>query len=426
MDDFRKIQPPVFKINTPEIAAVISFKLDNGIPVFVIESGTEEIMRLDFTFRAGTINEDTSVLALATNLMLKEGSEKYSAVELNRIMDYHGSFINLYIEKDLAGLMIYLLNKHLDRILELSREMLFNPVFPEDELSTLMKKQLRWFQIRKQKVTNLAMDQFFESVFGENHPYGKKPSEGDFETMNTELVKHFYSRYYTPGNMAVIITGKIPANIDSLLNSYFGSIPFGKTHIQNAGREIIGSKEKRFHVPYDKAVQNCIKIGSATINKNNPEYQELKIVDTVLGGYFGSKLMKNIREDKGYTYGVSSYVTSLEASGYKVVSTDVSVENTQKAIDEIFKEITLLQTVPVDPSELATAKNYMLGELIRMFDGPFASADSFKSAWEFGLDTGYYLKFFEKIKNITPEEIMAVASKYFKIDDLYTITAGVL
>ena len=425
MDDFRKTQPLVFNIDTPVIPAEMSVKLDNGIPVFLIESGTEDIMRMDFTFRAGQINEYFSVLALATNLMLKEGSEKYSSVELNRLIDYHGSFINLYIEKDLAGLKVYLLNKHAARIMELSREMLFKPVFPEEELSTLMNKQLRWFQIRKQKVMNLAMDQFFESVFGDNHPYGKKPSEGDFERINNVLVKDFHSKYYTPGNMAIIVTGKIPARIDSLLNSYFGDITLDN-YTQGSTVKINGNKEKRVHVPYDNAVQNCIKIGSTTINKNNPEYQGLKIADTVLGGYFGSKLMKNIREDKGYTYGISSYVTSLEASGYKVISTEVGVENTQKTIDEILKEINLLQTVPVDPSELATAKNYMMGELIRMFDGPFASADSFKSVWEFGLDTDYYLRFFEKIKSITPEEIMAIASKYFKIDDLYTITAGAL
>lgn len=426
MSEFRRIQPPMSEIGIPVMPDVRSMKLDNGVSVFLIESGTEDVMRIDFVFRAGQINENMPVLANATNLMLKEGTGNYSSLELNRQIDYYGSFTNLYTEKDLAGLIIYLLNKHIGKILELSREMLFNPVFPEDELSTLMKKQLRWFQIRKQKVQNLAMDGFFESVFGHSHPYGRIAVEDDFSRITGILTRDFHTKYYTPGNMAIIAAGKIPQDIEELLNKYFGNIRQNEINIENPGNIFEGGMKKSIHVPLAGVTQNSIKIGSATINKKDPEYQDLKIVDTILGGYFGSRLMKNIREEKGYTYGINSYVTSLEVAGYKVISTDVGVENTKKAIDEILKEIKLLQTIPVEPEELAIARNYMLGEIVRMFDGPFATADSFKSAWEFGFDNSYYRLFFERIKSITPEEIMRTASKYFKIDDLYTVTAGIL
>jgi predicted Zn-dependent peptidase len=144
----------------------------------------------------------------------------------------------------------------------------------------------------------------------------------------------------------------------------------------------------------------------------------------LLGGYFGSRLMKNIRENKGYTYGINSSVSSLNLSGFKVISTEVSKKNTQKAIDEILKEIRLLQSVPVEMEELTVVRNYMLGEMVRMFDGPFAIAESFRSVWQYGLDNSYYYRLAEKIRTIEPDEIASLAKTYYKIDDLNIITAG--
>jgi zinc protease len=134
--------------------------------------------------------------------------------------------------------------------------------------------------------------------------------------------------------------------------------------------------------------------------------------------------MKNIREEKGLTYGISSTISSLDLSGYKVISTEVGQKNCQRVIDEIYKEIKLLQNVRVKNSELAVVRNYMSGEMLRMFDGPFALAESFKSAWEFGLDNNYYFRLAEKIKTIEADEIIELARTYYNIDDLYEITVG--
>ena len=424
MNTLKRIQPPVFHIDTPEIQEVLSIKLDNNIPVYMIESGTEDIMRIEFTFKAGLVNEYLPLLASTTNMMLTEGSQKYSSNELNSLLDYYGSFINLSTEKDRAGLVVFLLNKHVEKILKLSREILFRPLFPEDELMALMKKRIRWFLVNKEKVQNLAMDQFFESVFGSTHPYGRKVVEDDFERMTSALLKDFHEKYYTPENMAIIVSGKIHKQTATLLNSLFGDIRSHKIYVEIPANRLKSSKKKRVHVPHTGAVQSAIRIGSPTINKRDPDYPGLKVLDTILGGYFGSRLMKNIREEKGYTYGIGSYVTSFELSGYKVISSEVGINNTQKVIDEIYKEIELLQRVPIKTEELTVVKNFMLGEIVRMFDGPFACADSFKSVWEFGLDNNYYQRLAEKIKSINSDEIITLANTYYKVEDLYEITAG--
>ena len=424
MNNLQRMQPPVFPVKKVVIPEAKSFSLNNTTPVYMIEAGTEDIMRLEFVFRAGQVKEYLPLLASTCNMMLSEGSQNYSSEELNRSLDYYGVFLNQISEKDCSGIVLFFLNKHIEKVLELSREILFRPVFPEAELDSLMKKRLRWYLVNREKVQNLAMDQFFESLFGKNHPYGYQIRERNFENITPSLLSDFHTKYYTPKNMAVIISGKIHSKTVELLNSYIGNISSIENDKETSVNLIKGEKLKKVHINKPGTVQNAIRIGSTTINKRHPDYSGLKILDSILGGYFGSRLMKNIREEKGYTYGISSSLSSLDLAGYKVISTEVGQKNCQKAIDEIYKEIKLLQNVAVNKEEMAVVRNYMSGEMVRMFDGPFALAESFRSAWEFGLDNSYYYRLAEKIKSIDPDEIIELARTYYNIDDLYEITVG--
>src|SRR5450759_1452731 len=222
-----------------------------------------------------------------------------------------------------------------------------------------MKKRLRWYLVNREKVQNLAIEQFFESLFGMKHPYGYQIIEQDFENITTSLLSDFHSKYYTTENMAVIISGKIHNKTAELLNVYFGNLVSSKITNEDSAYFLNGQMQKKVHINKSGTVQSAIRIGSATITKRHPDYTGLKIVDSILGGYFGSRLMKNIREEKGYTYGISSSLSSLDLSGYKVISTEVGFKNCQKTIDEIYSEIRLLQNVRVKEDEMAVVRNYM-------------------------------------------------------------------
>jgi zinc protease len=424
MSILQRIQPQVFPIEKVRYPDTRTYRLDNGIPVFMIEAGTEDIMRIEFTFRAGQIMEDTPLLASTCNMMLSEGSENYTSEELNRSLDFYGIFLNQAAEKDRAGIVLYCLSKHIEKVIEFGFEILFRPVFPEQELNSLMKKRIRWYHVNREKVQNLAMDKYFESVFGVKHPYGYQINEQNFEMITHSLLTGFHSKFYTPENMALVISGKIHEKTFDFLNARFGKIKFTPVSKNNSMKEIHPEQMKQVHIEKPGTVQTAIRIGSATINKRHPDYPGLKVLDSILGGYFGSRLMKNIREEKGYTYGISSSLSSLDVSGFKVISTEVGKQYRQQAIDEIIKEIRLLQTTHASKNELDVVRNYMSGEMVRMFDGPFALADSFKAAWEFGLDNTYYQRLAEKIKTISADEIRELARTYYNIDDLFIVTAG--
>jgi zinc protease len=423
-EELKRVQPPVYPVGDMIIPEVSSYKLDNEVPVYLIESGTEDVVRIEFTFHAGQIKDHIPLLSTTCNAMLSEGSKNYTSEELHKQLDYYGAFLHMSVEKDRAGIILFSLNKHIDKIIELSREILFSPAFPDAELNALLKKRLQWFLINREKVQNLAYDQFFESIFGKLHPYGRQVVENDFSGIAVASLADFHSKYYTPDKMAIIMSGKIPEHSIALLNKHFGNLKAGKIFNDAKPVQPQGSETKKNLVKKPGSVQSAVRIGSATINKRHPDYPSLKVLDSVLGGFFGSRLMRNIREEKGYTYGIRSSVTSLELSGYKVISTEVGSKNCRNAINEIYKEILLLQKKFVEEEELKVVRNYMAGELLRMFDGPFSTAETFKSAWEFGLDNNYFIRFAEKIKTITPDEIKSMALTYYSVDELYEVIAG--
>lgn len=424
MEITRNIQPGLVPVEVKVPSPPEATEFSNGIKLFLINSGNEDVTRIDFVFSAGIIRESLPLLATTTNMMLQEGSEQYTAKELNAILDFHGVYQNLYTEKDTAGLKIYFLNKYTEKVLELTKEMLFNPAFPDQELDVLMKKRLNWYRITRNKVQNLASDQFFEFVFGVNHPYGRQIKENNFHDINPHLLKEFHAKYYRPEEMTAILSGRLNKKIVDLFNKYFGELKSEKIGIGDKEKLPEGLTVKKKHIEKKDALQTAIRIGSATINKRHHDYQGLKIVNMILGGYFGSRLMKNLREEKGLTYGIQSTVSSLDLSGFKVISAEVGKKYKEKAAGEIYKEIKILQREPVPKDELEIVRNYMLGELVRQFDGPFALAESFKSVWEFGLDYDYFRQLAEKIKNISSDEIIKLANTYYNIDGLNEITAG--
>ncbi len=415
-------KPVVRQVMPGEIPEARCVRLRNNIPVYLIETGHEKVIRLEFVFGAGHIREDKPIVASVTNLMLTEGSSCHSSAFINKTLDWHGAFYNQYAERDNAGFIICFLEKHLEKILELSGEILFNPVFPEKELKILIDKRYQQYIISREKVQILAQEKFFNNVFGD-HPYGRVVRPEDFKNTAPDILREFHSTYYNTGNMAILVSGCIPAGLTDLLEKFFGNLP------PSAKPPAITEKPcslsgKRINIEKKNAIQTAIIIGSPTINKCHPDYPGLKILNSILGGYFGSRLMRNIREEKGYTYGISSAVSSLKMSGYKAISAEVRKKNTKETIDEIFKEIRTLQKEPVGKEEMKIVRNYMLGEMVRMFDGMFALAESFRAVWDFGLDNSYFYRFAEKIKTIKPEEIISLADTYYNIDDLYVITAG--
>ena len=400
--------------------------LDNGLPVYFLEGGTEEIVKVEVLFYAGSFYQEKPLVTYSVANLLKSGTAKRDAAEVSRVLDHYGVYLQVDAQKDIASLTVFVLQKHLEPVLELFREMLKTPSFPEEELAILLKNQKQQHQVNMHKVLYLSRIYFAELLFGSAHPYGYRLKEEDFDSVERQDLLDFHRDYFQMNNAICFVSGRFPSNMTSLLNKYFNGKPSENSPALSPDREKLlkPSGPGKHLVEKAGALQSAVRIGKRIISRTHPDFNRLMIANALLGGFFGSRLMRNIRQEKGYTYGINSALVSLLHDAYFFISTQVGVDVCQKATDEMYLELKNLRTIPAGDSELQTLKKYLAGNYLRSFDGPFAQSDRFKEMLVFGMDFSHYQAFLEELKNIQPEIIMQTAEKYLHEDSMTELVVG--
>jgi zinc protease len=419
-------EPPPFKtINRIDVQRAQHNKLSNGIDLYTLSAGSQEITRIELIFRAGMYHQPATLIASCTNTLLESGTQSYTANEISEGIDYFGSFLELQADQDYATVTIYALNKYLEDSLKFVAEMVRVPVFPEDEFKIHVTNKRQKHAINSQKVNVVAKRRFVALLFGEKHPYGVDVQDKDFDRVSVAELKDFFRKRYNHKNCTIIAAGALPKNLQSVLDRYFGNDAWGGPLEETTKGGMAQTDNKRVHlVEKDDAIQSAIRVGRLLFNKTHEDYFSFQVLNTILGGYFGSRLMANIREDKGYTYGIGSGVTNLVNNGYFYISTEVGVDVTTNTLKEIYHEINRLRNDLVSAEELETVRNYMLGNFLRSVDGPFSLGEKFRAIWEYGLDYSYFDKYFETVKSVTPAQLRDLANKYLREQDLLECVVG--
>lgn len=421
----RTISPDFKTVDKIEMIRATEKRLRNNIPVYSINAGTQELIKIEFLFGAGMYQQKMPLQASTVNAMLEEGTSKMNAAQIADAVDYYGAFLEVGVSQDNASVVLYTLNKHLQSTLPVVEDVIKNATFPEDELSTHLINKKQKFHVNNQKVATLARKRFTELIFGSKHPYGINVQESDFEAINRVHLIDFYKSFYGSNNCKIILAGKINENVFSLLDESFGGTDWtGKNDIKTNTIEVVSDKKREQLIYKEDALQSAIRIGKVLFNKTHPDFQSLQILNTVFGGYFGSRLMSNIREDKGYTYGIGSGIASLQHSGYFFISTEVGVDVCQKAINEIYFEMDRLRNELIPEDELQLVKNYLLGTFLRSVDGPFAMAERFKGILEYNLSYNYFDSYIATIKGVSASQLRDLANTYFDKESMIELVAG--
>ncbi|MCK5028484.1 MAG: insulinase family protein [Bacteroidales bacterium] len=421
----RNQQPDYINIEEIDIPSPKKIFLNNGIETHIINAGTQDIVKIDISFNAGSWYQKKALIAAVVNEMLTEGTTTQSSQQISEKLDYFGAFIHAQPTKDFGEVSLYTLKKHLPETIKILEDIVKNPVFAENEMQTFLSKRKQKFQIELEKVTNIARQEFNEQLFGKNHPYGIKTKIEDYEKVNQSDLTQFHDLYYNSKNCKIILSGKVDSSVIELVNNHFGSNDWSnKNKIASINKSIVKHPIIESFIEKKNVTQSAIRLGKIVINKNHPDFHKLNVVNTILGGYFGSRLMKTIREEKGYTYGIGSALVSLKNVGFLVILSEVGADVSQNAITDIIAEVKKLREEKVDIDELNLVKNYMLGDLLRSFDGPFEISSSFKSIIELDIENDFYHKALKCIKSITADEIIAIANKYLHEDTLIKTIAG--
>lgn len=416
----RKTPPLVKQVKDLQLPEPDRFTLSNGIPVYMTQMGTQEILKLEILFHAGRPFEHKRLAARATAALLKEGTLNYSSADIAEKIDFYGGTLSTPINLDYSDIVLYSLSKHFEKLLKITAEMVTKPVFPESELVAFGERNVQRLAVDLARNEVVAYRKITEFIFGENHPYGYNSDEAAYQALNRSDLEAHFSRNYHAGNCCIFLSGKTKPEHLELLEKYLGnSIPEGK-YDPPVFTQHFASPQK-ITIEHPDSLQNAVRIGRRLFNRTHPDFNGMYVLNTVLGGYFGSRLMANIREDKGYTYNIFSSLDTMTHDGYFYIGTETGTEFTRKAIDEIYREIDILQNELIEKDELTMVKNYLLGNMLTMLDGAFNVSDVVKTYVAENLPITDFRKLTETVKDITAEELRELARKWLKPEDMWEV-----
>jgi zinc protease len=355
--------------------------LKNGVEVYAIDAGAEEVMMVEWVYYAGDWYEEKNLVAATTNFLLKNGTAAKTAFQINEHFEYYGAYLN------------------------------------RAAYNEIMQQRLSVNLLKCDFVAHRLIDAY---LYGEQHPYGRFSRFEDYELLTRDQVIAFYKKYYQQGKFIIFVAGKLPQNLEELLNKNFGDLANNK--IGSLNYSIKPAVEKKQRVANDpNGVQGAIRIARSFPNRHHPDFLKFQVLNSLFGGFFGSRLMTNIREDKGYTYGVHSYIQNHIQDSAWLISTEAGRDVCEPAIQEVYHEMKKLRDELVDEEELLLVRNYMMGSILGDLDGPFQIIARWKNIILNDLDEKYFYNSINTIKTVTAEELKQLAEKYFQPEEFYEL-----
>lgn len=418
----RKKSPPIVDaVNFHlQLKPCQKFTLKNGAEVYAIDAGAEEVMMIEFVFFAGNWLEEQNLVAATTNFLLRNGTTNKTAFQINEHFEYFGSYLNRSCFNETATVSLHCLTKHIKELLPVVRELLTDSIMPEEELSIYQQNMKQRLKVSLQKSDFVAGRLIDSYLYGKNHPYGKFTAAEDFDALKRESLLEFYKKFYLQGKLILFVAGKLPANLELMLNEQFGDLVNGKISLPEIS--LYPAAEKKVRVTNDpNGVQGSIRIARLFPNRHHPDFLKAQVLNSLFGGFFGSRLMSNIREDKGYTYGIHSYLHNHIHHSAWTITTEAGRDVCEATITEVYKEMKDLREELVNDEELLLVRNYMMGGILGDLDGPFQIIARWKNIILNNLDEKYFYDSINTIKTVTAEELQQLAQKYLNPEEFYEL-----
>jgi len=399
------------------------FKLDNGVEVYSVQAGTEEVVQIEWVFKAGNWYEKQKNVSSATNFLIKNGTAQKSAYEINEFVDFYGAYLNRTCYNETAVVSLHCLTRQLEKILPIVQEIFLESVFPESELIIYKQNMKQRLAVNLQKCDFIAGRKIDELLFGIKHPYGVYSELTDYDVIEQEHVKQYYDQFYRNGHCTIFSAGILPSNYQALLNTFFGTLPLNQSVLEKQEHLVEPAVQKKWNVINDEnGVQGAIRIARPFPTRHHPDFPKVQVLNALFGGFFGSRLMNNIREDKGYTYGIYSFLVNHVHAGAWMISTEAGRDVCEATITEVYHEMEQLRNGDIDQEELLLVKNYLIGTLLGDLDGPFQIIGRWKNLILNGLDDSFFYNSVNTIKNISSEELKELAKKYLNPEEFYELT----
>jgi predicted Zn-dependent peptidase len=414
------IQPVQFNFRKPAERI-----LRNGIPLYIIEAEGLGAVRVDFVFSAGQWVQARKLQALFACRMLREGCRGYSAAAFAERLDYYGAWLELSVAMNRTFVTLYTLKKHFAETIELVQRMLTSPSYSEEQFRIVRDNNKAQLLVNLQKGDVQAMRALRRNIYGESHPCGVQVNPEDYDSLQVVDIVDFYERHYGSHTCQIYLSGDVDDNLMALIESSFGNNDWGSSaQLANSGRELAlctADSPSKNIITHSGAVQDSIRMGCLLMDINDPDYLSMRVLTTVLGGYFGSRLMKNVREAKGYTYHIGADLITNTPQVMFLVHCEAQSGKADEVIEEVCNEISRLQTEQVSDEELRMVRNYMIGEICRNYESAFSLADAYIFMEHLGLSQSHLEKTIEAIHTTDASRLQELAQRYLHLEMLHTV-----
>ncbi|MEM9836990.1 MAG: pitrilysin family protein [Bacteroidota bacterium] len=419
----RQIPPTVHLPAVTSLPPARHWTLSNGLRVIAVGGATQPIIGLNVVFNAGRPYERQRLVARATNQLIAEGTRRRNGAALEEYFEFYGTSLRTPNLFDVGSLEVYTIHDHLAKVLPVFAEVMIEPAFSEKEFVTFVKRSRQGLREDLTDPDTIAYRYFTEFIFGEQHPYGYNGSLQDYSALRLADVKAHYARTYGAQNATLIVSGQLNQNVENLIERYLGQLPLGALQVpESLVEQTARPGVWQLHRP--KAQQTLIRRGQALFTRNHPDYPGMSVLNTIFGGYFGSRLMRNIREDKGYTYGIESGIDFMRFGGFLTISADVANENLTNVRREINREIEKLRTDLIPETELGLVRSYLLGSLLGEIDGPLNVAQRYQLSEIEAVSPDHFAKLLDTIRHISSQELRELAQKYLRLSGDWEVIVG--
>ncbi len=416
----RTIAPEVKNVSEISFVNPINIALNEHVTLHWMKDVPNETARMELYFDAGTMTCKDGTSSFVNNLLFSGDSQK-SAMNIHQELDYLGAYFDSSVSTETATLGLYGLRDNFPAMVRIVHDALTRMSCVESEVKEVVADRKQNYLVNMEKTKFQAQREFQKRLFASSEIYSKVAQLEFYENVSPEKLKEYYRKHYLNGLSKINLVGNFDeAFVDEIKELFQPWAQKSPSSFENK----IENKRGQTHVEVKDAMQSAIRVGKILFNKKHQEFIDFQILNTILGDYFGSRLMTNIREDKGFTYGIGSMVAEYKNFGYFMIATEVAKEFKEATLDEIKKEIEILQNDLVSEDELGLIRNYLLGQMLKSADGPYSMMDLYLSVEWHDKDFSYYNQVLERIRNITPQRIQDLAKEHLNWSEMTIVSAG--
>lgn len=415
-----RTQAPPFRLSSDYSLVPPELFLAGDIKVFAFRGLQQDVVRLELIFDAGKWYEPLLGVSQFTSQMLSKGTRTKNSFQIAEGLDSLGAHLEISPGFDVVTLSLFALRKNLIAAMNILVELLQSPSFDEDELRIMKEIFSQNLRVNNEKTSVVASKEIRKAIFGEAHPYGSSVEEADVKQIQQEDLQKFFQTQFSL--QTAFLVGRLSDQEVQSLIGLLSPLVLTTDKYKTDNPAFLRTSQAP---PRPKSVQASIRLGKKCLPKSDgPEYFDAAMFNHVLGGFFGSRLMKNIREEKGLTYGIYSSLNHFLHDSFWVIGAEVNQQNAGMAIEEIRNEIRKLKQELISGAELEIARNYFIGSWQSENSTLFSVAEKVKSRHLWALSENYYTHLLTHLQEITPLQIQAAANTYFDDADLYEVQVG--